>query len=695
VISRVNFTLREIDVMACIAHNRGYKKISSLLAVSHRTIHTHVRNINAKIRSNSREGIIDFVEESGQQSVITTYYTLLVFDSTFRIKLKELFNDSCVRCSVFLSPKSLGNIQIIKRIANTIPFISIAFCEKKDSHEIHAFITCIKYSKSKSSKEIKSKKKVFLLFNDCKEKTNISSDIKYVYFGEGKEDNYYSNIIIILESLYEKTITDPFLEKIKNKSINSIDLNLKIKDKRTNSDKSSFFYKHSLIIPASFFSFIVCLLILLFILVKNETGIDIKTKPPERIIDTIKSSSQIIYNQNLDLDQVNNNFISAVAFYKNITLTDRKIISKYFSKNLDVNFLILYLYNVHNAATFHNFTYQNIQNSQNFLLHSICIIENFLRLTNNSINNLDQLEFNELITELSVVKHLPELYTKIVYTLACTYKYLGDKKNAVKYFYLSRRLGEKLGLFEGFLSERSGLTDIELNTTIYQSGSKNKDSTKEKIIKIIGLYKKYLYTEKEFIINYKPFNKENNTIIPAIDIKNCVICKKQILKCYAQLILLTNSIKQQKYWLNNIKNILFDYESKHGILNFHNSLTINDKAIVYNDIANFLFKMFVNNIDISDIINELNKNLNLRSVNVEETIEALFYKAKDSLRSNNIVRLKSYNGLNQLYKFRIENNTLTEQQKHHFTNLIIQNNKAASLLKERIFGATGIPHLLF
>jgi DNA-binding CsgD family transcriptional regulator len=54
-ISNIYFTYREIDVIACVLHNRGEKKIASLLNVSPRTVGTHIRNILQKLAKGTRE----------------------------------------------------------------------------------------------------------------------------------------------------------------------------------------------------------------------------------------------------------------------------------------------------------------------------------------------------------------------------------------------------------------------------------------------------------------------------------------------------------------------------------------------------------------------------------------------------------------------------------------------------------------
>ena len=66
-ISQINsiiFTPREIDIISCIIHVRGVKKIASILNISPRTVEGYIKNISMKISSNSQEGIKDFVEKS-------------------------------------------------------------------------------------------------------------------------------------------------------------------------------------------------------------------------------------------------------------------------------------------------------------------------------------------------------------------------------------------------------------------------------------------------------------------------------------------------------------------------------------------------------------------------------------------------------------------------------------------------------
>ncbi len=95
----IKFRYREIEIIACIIHNRGEKKIALLLSLSPRTVGTHIHNIMLKLGCNSREYIIDFIEKSGKLLPIKQYYILLLLQLAFRKQLirvgKEL-NKSCV-----------------------------------------------------------------------------------------------------------------------------------------------------------------------------------------------------------------------------------------------------------------------------------------------------------------------------------------------------------------------------------------------------------------------------------------------------------------------------------------------------------------------------------------------------------------------------------------------------------------------
>lgn len=74
----VDITPREIDTIACLLSGKGIKSIALLLSVSPRTIESHVRSIMVKIGCNSREGIIEFAEDSDQFNLFKEHYKRLL-----------------------------------------------------------------------------------------------------------------------------------------------------------------------------------------------------------------------------------------------------------------------------------------------------------------------------------------------------------------------------------------------------------------------------------------------------------------------------------------------------------------------------------------------------------------------------------------------------------------------------------------
>lgn len=91
-IQNVNFTQREVDVIACILNGRSSKKTSSFLNISPRTVDSHIRNISNKLECHSRESIIDFIEKSEEYPAIKSYYSALVVDAAFAKALSAISN---------------------------------------------------------------------------------------------------------------------------------------------------------------------------------------------------------------------------------------------------------------------------------------------------------------------------------------------------------------------------------------------------------------------------------------------------------------------------------------------------------------------------------------------------------------------------------------------------------------------------
>src|SRR5262245_38986693 len=100
-IKGIRFTLREVDIIACILNGRSARTISSFLSISTITFAAHIDNIRAKASCSSRESIIDFVENSDKFSILKNdYYLSLLTETSFKKRLQAISKEGHSRSPV-------------------------------------------------------------------------------------------------------------------------------------------------------------------------------------------------------------------------------------------------------------------------------------------------------------------------------------------------------------------------------------------------------------------------------------------------------------------------------------------------------------------------------------------------------------------------------------------------------------------
>ena len=174
----IYLTYREVDVISCVINNRGEKKIAYLLDISPRTVSTHVHNIMLKLKKNSRDGITDFIEESGKLNCIKDYYNCILVESLFnKILTKSQLNKGLESFSCCIENMRLDhtNNYIISSIRKHLLLTNI--CLKNDKVCTHRIF--LLHNKPESYP--KSDKDIFLLLNHNVDTENYS-DIEYIDF---------------------------------------------------------------------------------------------------------------------------------------------------------------------------------------------------------------------------------------------------------------------------------------------------------------------------------------------------------------------------------------------------------------------------------------------------------------------------------------------------------------------------------
>ena len=207
-ISGVSFTFREIDIISCILHNRGEKKIASLLSISPRTVGTHVHNIMLKLGQSSRENIIDFIERSGKLLRIRKYYLHLLIQNSFEKHLAKI-------------AKTINR----KGIVYNVHHIDLSTIEKSnfDQLQAHLKLANINLTKEKATYRLcvlndnlfhnSQPEDLFLLFD-----TNINvsklDNINYIDFRKAKD--YYLSVLRLLKQIINSSNLDQIILDTKN-----------------------------------------------------------------------------------------------------------------------------------------------------------------------------------------------------------------------------------------------------------------------------------------------------------------------------------------------------------------------------------------------------------------------------------------------------------------------------------------------
>lgn len=87
IINGVRFSPREMDVLSAFTTGRSSKKISLLLSISPRTVESHIYNIMHKLNCNSRQGLIELIDENGYYDILRDHYLALSNKKTTEFQL--------------------------------------------------------------------------------------------------------------------------------------------------------------------------------------------------------------------------------------------------------------------------------------------------------------------------------------------------------------------------------------------------------------------------------------------------------------------------------------------------------------------------------------------------------------------------------------------------------------------------------
>lgn len=245
-IAGVVITRRQVEVIACVIHNRGDKKIASILCISPRTASAHIRDILNKFGYNSREQIIDTIEKSGKLKYIKQYYHHLLIQSYFEQVLRKisttlsLQNITCVLN--YEQADVMAQENLLLQITENLKLAGINVVEnnygasekkhtmvKEDVKQID--LTIINTTKLvlkiptdllNASSKNETNRKVFLLFNKDQETIDAKSAIDVInsyentvnYVDFTDINRYYFSFLQLIHKIYNTSLFNDVLEHL-------------------------------------------------------------------------------------------------------------------------------------------------------------------------------------------------------------------------------------------------------------------------------------------------------------------------------------------------------------------------------------------------------------------------------------------------------------------------------------------------
>lgn len=729
-IREIVFTAREVDIVSCILHSRGAKKIAAILSLSPKTVDNHIQNIMRKIGCNSQERIIDFIEESSELNLLRKHYLDLLINVNFQQQLEKisyLSKKSNITCHIFCLKKDILLNTIIKHLkcASITIKISVDFITYSDAENILYILSDELIDKFPTEQIIDTyynkKQEVTLITLDKKIKDYISSkefsEINIIDFS--KIDNYYESIFNLLKNLLPKINLENFItkfEKLRNNIVNmrvnttfEILSNTKTNNNIEETINSKQQITGKLIVKYGFIVAISSCFIISFITMINFMANLEEFKQKQLSVNYKNDLIPKIHDQSTELT----NFLSVIKntdfsadnvtkeqMYKNYSLVkqmekmlskfeNQKIIQKYFDNIAIISSdLINYLYSLHNLASYYTYNEHDGEKAREILKHAKVLAENYIINRSKIPVDFDKLAKEETYTELAIIKDLPEIYTKIIYLLGRTYIYQNksqdDYKLAKNYFELSKYLGNALGLFEGYLSSRSGLgilRAIEVDIAL-----KNEDSSEaqKKLHEVIELYKKLKEDEMSYSLNYRPNNLSSQTIIPAKDVFNKIECSEKIINCYTKLVLITKDLNKKKDYLLEITKQFVGTAESLGILTQLKALPNRKIASIYNSLGNTLLQLHNEPINLKPFISKIVQNLELQVGNKLEIMEQVFMLAEAHSRNTDYTKADAYDGLAIVYQKQIDLTTLGHQTKKQLSTKISELKNKSNFINKQL-----------
>jgi DNA-binding CsgD family transcriptional regulator len=226
-IKGINFTRRQIDILACLSTGRDAKTIANFLQINAvRTVHAHELDIRKKLGCGNRNDIIHFLEHCEEFPALKEHYRILKTHFLFeRLPRKISSLVTTEQYSAYIlydSSENASNISVVKSLEYYLRVAGVKAVLQREEISTHlsshrSFIDKEKFlyvlsecnldkielqgNFEHSSENQKPDDRIFILLTEIPPLKNIGCH-PYVYFKE--QSNFYFNLLELLKKLLPK-----------------------------------------------------------------------------------------------------------------------------------------------------------------------------------------------------------------------------------------------------------------------------------------------------------------------------------------------------------------------------------------------------------------------------------------------------------------------------------------------------------
>jgi len=222
-INGINFTRREIDIIACLLNGRTTKLAASLLAISHKTIYAHIRSILLKLKGQTQHKILDFIEKSDKYVHLKSHYTKLLIHTKFEDELRHLQNTYPNPTSICLviDQGSDNNFAVfVKQLTDHLKLAGINVSPPSAQNIEGHFLYCAfahdisSFTANKISRLYTSPTIFLTLGQDISDATEHVAP-NHIYINLLEHEHYYLIVFLLLEKLLPSAKLESYSKNFK------------------------------------------------------------------------------------------------------------------------------------------------------------------------------------------------------------------------------------------------------------------------------------------------------------------------------------------------------------------------------------------------------------------------------------------------------------------------------------------------